>query len=210
MDSQTFQIPEGETDINREYCWNEARARNPNTLGVYWNHKRGYCRPMSNVSALGPWQASYPDSREEAFLCVSTKVAPYVLGTVEGDTCPRGTSLVTSEDECRDAVPTGLGNGGSATYIGTNLAGAPFVADALLTVVGCATRLCSSTASACSGDIYFSKTASTTTTKAGYAPVCKRMSASAIAALNGSERTASPVPMAVLCLLLMQALLLGL
>eukprot|EP00930_Biecheleria_cincta_P033243 TRINITY_DN23015_c0_g1_i1.p1 TRINITY_DN23015_c0_g1~~TRINITY_DN23015_c0_g1_i1.p1 ORF type:complete len:348 (-),score=19.87 TRINITY_DN23015_c0_g1_i1:89-1132(-) len=210
MDSLMIQIPTGETDSNREYCWNEARARKANTLGVYWNHKRGYCRPLSNVSALGPWQARYPDSRDEAFLCVSTKLTPYVIGTVESSSCPVGTTLVTSEDECRDAVPTGIGNGGSATYIGTNVAGAPFVVDSLLTVVGCATRLCSSRTSECSGDIYFSKTASPTATKPGHAPVCKRMSASAITALNGSERIASLAVMICFFVLLTQAIVLGL
>lgn len=209
MDPLVIQIPSGETDHNREYCWNEALARKPNTLGVYWNHKRGYCRPMSNVSALGPWQARYPDSPDEAFLCVSTKVAPYVLGTVEGGSCPEGTILVTSEDECRDSVPPSIGNGGSGTYIGTNVAGTPFVADALLTVVGCATRLCSSRTLECSGDIYFSKTASSTTTRVGHAPVCKRMSASAIVALSGSNQVASLAAMTTCFVLVMQAMVLA-
>eukprot|EP01048_Picozoa_sp_COSAG05_P000829 COSAG05_NODE_25_length_31349_cov_4.978560_24_plen_549_part_00 len=129
----------------------KADCNDPDCVGPKLDRRSGAeCRKQRGLSPLPP-------------------LAPYLLGRSGTTTCPKGTSLVTSERECSKlvAVAGKISNEGYNSYDGPYTYGRP---GGYMAARGCLVNICQNRV--CKGGVWFSNRAISHTP--GYhAPVCK-------------------------------------
>lgn len=63
-------ISSGKNDSNRDECWRLVQANVENAVGIYWDHKAGWCRAINDPKPLLPWPNSFPDYKSSVILCI--------------------------------------------------------------------------------------------------------------------------------------------
>ena len=74
MSSWNKAIRNGETDENRDECWNLVKEKFDNPVGIVWMHGTGSCRAIENYEILLPWPPSDLDDVETTKLCMSVSL----------------------------------------------------------------------------------------------------------------------------------------
>lgn len=63
-------MPKGGGNANANKCWAMAQANVPEAVGTYWDFTYGYCRAITNMTALGAWTTNFTDDHGLRALCV--------------------------------------------------------------------------------------------------------------------------------------------